>query len=505
MADVFLSYKREDQTRIRPLVWLLEREGLSVWWDTRLVPGERFTQVIQREVERSRCVVVAWSANSINAGWVQDEAAAGRDRGILVPLSLDGIPPPFGFRGLQTPDLTGWTGDGNDPRIRTLIDAAVRLVRDPADAAHEVYTEPEPAPLPEPEGPRGLSRRRLLQAAATLGAAGFVSVGGLVISKLIPTGEPLPPVQTEKFTLRTVNDRGEDNPPQPESVEVFAVPLGATSLEFSVIPGGLFQIGSPDSEPQRRANEGPPRLVKLRSFAIGRTAVTQAQWAALVEAEPSPIMQSLPAHPSTFLGDDLPVETVSADQATEFCERLSTATGRRIRLPGEAEWEYACRAGTNTAFHFGPTVRTDLANYNGAGGALGITDRDRDIPIDTQTYNDVTYTSGAYAGGPVGVFRGSTVSVRSFPPNRFGLYEMHGNVWEHCADTGPPVDYRELPADGRPYIGTQSERVLRGGSWSHNPAICRSAYRDSMASDYGGWPGRVGLRVVCELDEAGSA
>jgi formylglycine-generating enzyme required for sulfatase activity len=504
MADVFLSYKREDQTRIRPLVWLLEREGLSVWWDTRLVPGERFTQVIQREVERSRCVVVAWSANSINAGWVQDEAAAGRDRGILVPLSLDGIPPPFGFRGLQTPDLTGWTGDGNDPRIRTLIDAAVRLVRDPADAAHEVYTEPEPAPLPEPEGPRGLSRRRLLQAAATLGAAGFVSVGGLVISKLIPTGEPLPPVQTEKFTLRTVNDRGEDNPPQPESVEVFAVPLGATSLEFSVIPGGLFQIGSPDSEPQRRANEGPPRLVKLRSFAIGRTAVTQAQWAALVEAEPSPIMQSLPAHPSTFLGDDLPAETVSADQATEFCERLSTATGRRIRLPGEAEWEYACRAGTNTAFHFGPTVRTDLANYNGAGGALGITDRDRDIPIDTQTYNDVTYTSGAYAGGPVGVFRGSTVSVRSFPPNRFGLYEMHGNVWEHCSDTGP-VDYRELPADGRPYIGTQPERVLRGGSWSHNPAICRSAYRDSMASDYGGWPGRVGLRVVCELDEAGSA
>ena len=146
---------------------------------------------------------------------------------------------------------------------------------------------------------------------------------------------------------------------------MFAVPLGGISLEFSVIPAGLFQIGSPDSEPQRRPNEGPPRLVKLRSFAIGRTAVTQAQWAALVEAEPSPIMQSLPANPSTFLGDDLPVETVSADQAAEFCKRLSTATGHRIRLPSEAEWEYACRAGTNTAFHFGPTVRSDLANYSG--------------------------------------------------------------------------------------------------------------------------------------------
>jgi len=505
MADVFLSYKREDQTRIAPLVWLLERKGLSVWWDTRLAPGERFTQVIQHEIERSRCVVVAWSANSINAGWVQDEAAAGRDRGILVPLSLDGVPPPFGFRGLQTPDLTGWTGDDDDPRTRRLIEAVVRIVRHPANAAHEISTQPEPARPPEPKGPRGLSRRRLLQAGAALGAAGLVSVGSLVISKRIPNREPLPQVHTEKFALRTVNERGEDNPPQPESVEVFAVPLGGMSLEFSVIPAGLFQIGSPDSEPQRRPNEGPPRLVKMRSFAIGRTAVTQAQWAALVEAEPSPIMQSLSANPSTFLGDDLPVETVSADQAKEFCERLSTATGHRIRLPSEAEWEYACRAGTNTAFHFGPTVRSDLANYNGAGGAVGLTDRDRDVHIDTQTYNDVTYTSGAYAGGPVGVFRGNTMSVRSFPPNRFGLYEMHGNVWEHCGDTGPPVDYRELPADGRSYIGPQPDRILRGGSWSHNPAICRSAYRDSMASDYRGWPGRVGLRVVCELDEAGSA
>jgi len=292
MADVFLSYKREDQTRIAPLVWLLERKGLSVWWDTRLAPGERFTQVIQHEIERSRCVVVAWSANSINAGWVQDEAAAGRDRGILVPLSLDGVPPPFGFRGLQTPDLTGWTGDDDDPRTRRLIEAVVRIVRHPANAAHEISTQPEPARPPEPKGPRGLSRRRLLQAGAALGAAGLVSVGSLVISKRIPNREPLPQVHTEKFALRTVNERGEDNPSQPESVEVFAVPLGGMSLEFSVVAAGLIQKGSPDSEPQRRPNEGPPRLVKMRSFAIGRTAVTQAQWAALVEV-PSPARRLL--------------------------------------------------------------------------------------------------------------------------------------------------------------------------------------------------------------------
>src|SRR5262245_48496458 len=108
MAEVFVSYKREDRARVASLVRLLEEQGLSVWWDPTLIAGDRFDVVINREIEQARCVVVVWSKSSIDAHWVRDEAAAGRDRNILVPISLDGAKPPLGFRQFQTPDFTGW-------------------------------------------------------------------------------------------------------------------------------------------------------------------------------------------------------------------------------------------------------------------------------------------------------------------------------------------------------------------------------------------------------------
>jgi formylglycine-generating enzyme required for sulfatase activity len=169
----------------------------------------------------------------------------------------------------------------------------------------------------------------------------------------------------------------------------------------------------------------------------------------------------------------------------------------RIRLPSETEWEYACRAGTATPFHFGPTLTPDLANYCGTGGA--VRGMSGDVDVTSADYGELHYDSGAYGDGPVGIFIGKTVPVGTYPPNAYGLHEMHGNVWEHCADAGP-LDYQQVPTDGSPVIGAQGDHVLRGGSWSHNPAICRSAYRDGMSIDTSGWTGRVGLRVVCELD-----
>jgi hypothetical protein len=144
MADVFVSYKREDRTSIAPLVRLLEREGLSVWWDPCLVAGERWDEVISREIERANCIVVAWSSSSIHATWVRDEAETGRDREILVPFSIDGARPPLGFRRFQTPDLTSWAGDAEDPRIRQLVAGVLRLVRDAADADDGTAVPPPP-------------------------------------------------------------------------------------------------------------------------------------------------------------------------------------------------------------------------------------------------------------------------------------------------------------------------------------------------------------------------
>jgi formylglycine-generating enzyme required for sulfatase activity len=496
MADVFFSHKREDRTRIVPLVRLLEGEGLTVWWDSSLAAGERFDQVISREIAEARCVIVAWSASSINSMWVRDEATTGRDRDILVPLSLDGARSPLGFGGFQTPDLSDWSGDADDPRVRQLITGVRRVVSGVGGGVSRDAPSPLRPPVVVP--PLRMARRRLLQIGAAAGAVGITSAAGLWLAMPRLSRGSVPPTRIEEFDVVTVDAGGKKNPPLRRSVAVFDVLIGGATLEFTIIPAGKFQIGSPDDEPQRRPNEGPQRLINLPKFAIGRTAVTQAQWGALVGVAPDTLMRQLSQNPSYFRGDDLPVETVSWDDATEFCERLSKVTGLRIRLPTEAEWEYACRAYTTSAFHFGPTVTPELANYCGTGGAVRGMNEGADVT--NRMYGGVSYDSGSYANGPVGVFNDTTMKVRTYPPNRFGLFEMHGNVWEHCLDAGP-VSYSQVAADGTPFSRSGENHVLRGGAWSHNPAICRSAYREGMASNYVGWQGRVGLRVVCELGE----
>jgi formylglycine-generating enzyme required for sulfatase activity len=504
MADIFFSYKREDRARIAPLVHLLEREGLTVWWDPDIVAGERFDEVINREIEQARCVVVAWSASSTRAAWVRDEASIGRDRGILVPFSLDGARPPLGFGQYQTPDLSTWTADPDDPRVRQLVAGAVRVVQGGESSPPVEPAERLPPPADPPAAAssvparRSLPRRRLLQMGAATGAIALTTAGGMWLGAPHIFGRSLPATRREDFALVTVDEQGVAEPSQPQTAEVCDVTVGTAVLQFSVIPAGSFQVGSPDGESERQPNEGPQQVIQLKRFAIGRTAVTQAQWAALVDAAPTPIQSTLARRPSFFVGDDLPVETISWVQATEFCARLSRVTGLQMRLPSETEWEYACRADSTTPFHFGSTLTPDLANYCGTGGAVRGTNRG--VDISSSTYGAATYDSGAYAGGPVGIFNGKTVAVGTYPPNRFGLFEMHGNVWEHCADAGPG-DYRQIPTDGSPTVGTQGLHVLRGGSWSHNPAICRSAYRDTVEADSSGWQGRIGLRIVCDLGD----
>ncbi|MEU7816197.1 SUMF1/EgtB/PvdO family nonheme iron enzyme [Pseudonocardia sp. NPDC049154] len=484
MADIFFSYKREDRPRVEPLVRLLEREGLKVWWDPDLVAGERFDEVIAEEIDAALCVMVAWSAHSVRAPWVRDEASRGMRRGVLVPMSLDGTEPPLGFGVIHTPDLKGWNGDEQDPRIRHLVADVVGRVtgKTPDVGSHEGADR------------SALSRRRLLQIGVGAGALLAAGVGGWALDRAV--GRPLPPIRTERFPVASVDATGARLPDQTGSAEVFDLPVGNASLPFAIVPGGGFVVGSPDNEPGRRANEGPQQQMQVGPFAIGRTTVTQTQWEALVEASPAPVERPLAATPSSFSGPELPVETISWIEASEFCARLSALTGLTLRLPSEVEWEYACRAHSTTPFHFGPTITSALANYLGTGGA--VVRREGDADVVSPDYGGLVHESGAYDQGPLGLYRAGTVPVGTFPPNRFGLHEVHGNVWEHCADVGP-VDYERMPDGGTPYTGDGGSHVLRGGSWSHNPAICRSAYRDRMSADNPGWPGRVGLRLVCEI------
>lgn len=225
-------------------------------------------------------------------------------------------------------------------------------------------------------------------------------------------------------------------------------------LEMVAIPGGIFVMGSPETEEEHQDRESPQHEVTLSPFYIGKYPVTQAQWQA-VAALPQ-VKQSLKPDPSYFKGANRPVEQVSWYDAVEFCARLSCKTRREYHLLSEAQWEYACRAGTTTPFYFGETITPDLANYDG------------------------NYTYGA---GSKGVYRQQTTDVGSFPPNAFGLYDMHGNVWEWCADSWHE-NYQGAPSDGRAWIDNNKPpyQVLRGGSWLYSPRLCRSAARDHVSA-----------------------
>ena len=205
---------------------------------------------------------------------------------------------------------------------------------------------------------------------------------------------------------------------------------------------------------------------------MGKFPVTQAQWRSIASREDLKVKRELDTKPAFFQdredSDLCPVEQVSWDDAVEFCQRLSKQTGQEYRLPSEAEWEYACRAGTTTPFHFGETITDELANY---------------------------LASATYASEAPGKNRKQTHLVGSFPPNAFGLYDMHGNVWEWCADVWHD-SYEGVPTDGSPWPSEENHtRVIRGSCWYYNPLSCRSAYRDDTSRGYRFYI--IGFRVVC--------
>jgi formylglycine-generating enzyme required for sulfatase activity len=249
------------------------------------------------------------------------------------------------------------------------------------------------------------------------------------------------------FETVTVNVRGEVIARVPGRASGYAEDLGqGVALEMVALPGGSFQMGS--REGQGYDDEHPLHFVRVPAFLIGRFTVTQEQWAAVMPWAP----------PYRCPGARRPVDRITWDAADEFCRRLAKRTGRAYRLPSEAEWEYACRAGSMTPFHFGATLTTDLANYVG---------------------------EHIFSGEPPGLYRHSSTDVGGFPPNEFGLYDMHGNVWEWCQDAWHD-DYNGAPSGGEAWVQRGARRrVLRGGSWHEPPGNCRSAIRLGFAASDG--------------------
>ena len=280
-----------------------------------------------------------------------------------------------------------------------------------------------------------------------------VSSGGTATPRAGPGGLPL---RGFEFEVVTVNSSGSATSRRKQQGQYWSEVIAGISLELVPIPGGTFMMGSSSGELNRTSDEGPQHQVTLGAFYMGKYEVTQSQWRAV--AGLPKVARDLHSDPSQFKGDNLPVEQVSWDEAREFCARLARATGRSYRLPTEAEWEYACRAGTTTPFVFGETVTPQLVNYNG------------NLP---------------YAQAPKGANRETTTPVGSMGvANGFGLFDMHGNVLEWCQDYWHE-SYYGAASDGRSWetAGAKGYRVLRGGSWFNAAHYARSAYRNWFTPD----------------------
>jgi formylglycine-generating enzyme required for sulfatase activity len=329
----------------------------------------------------------------------------------------------------------------------------------------------------------------------------------------VPPKASIPGLPSQPLALETARILRQGNGWQlekrPLQVERALLPLGdGEGLPLLWIPAGEFVMGSPGDEPERADREGPQHRVRLEGFWLGQTPVTQAQWRVVAKLVP-PLgkswLRELKAAPSYFQpeadksasmgrfallpgeasSDQRPVERVSWHDAIEFCRRLDTLlpthSGLRCSLPSEAQWEYACRAESSTAFAFGETLTPELANYHG---------------------------KWPYANGPNGEGRQQTTPVGMFAANAWGLQDMHGNVWEWCLDHLHD-SYRDAPFAGGAWLDSEPvnmqtnddrSRLLRGGSWSGRPRNCRSACRGStrpyQADD------DFGFRVVCLPQDA---
>ena len=271
-----------------------------------------------------------------------------------------------------------------------------------------------------------------------------------------------------KFEVITVDDQGIANRCRVKSTQFFTEDLGdGTAIDMVYIPGDPFRMGCSYNNSAQ-----PQHPVTIQPFFMGKYTVTQEQWKKVME------------NTSYFKADKRPIEQVSWNESVEFCDQLTKKTGNSYRLPSEAEWEYACRAGTITEFYFGDQITHDLVN-----ASFGDCE---DIFI----YRGSGWSHPYYY--PFKDSREHTLDVGQFYPNAFGLFDMHGNVWEWCSDPYHS-NYNGAPSDGSSWEigGEENQRMLRGGSWGSAYYDCRSSSRHYLSRDSG--RKGIGFRVVVGL------
>lgn len=396
MSDVFLSYAREDRSRVEPLVAALQKQGWSVWWDPHILPGDTYRKVIQAALANARCVVVLWSQESIHSDWVLEEAEEGKKRKILVPALLEDVAIPLGFGSIQAANLVDWRGRSPHPGFEQLALAVKKVLSASGPLAPAATATAAEAPAVAHSKLPALSTpwKRMIV---------FLPLG----VALIAAAFYLKTLEVEPSAFRT-----------PKILKILAPPSTASlvagqkrknpkdGLVYVWIPPGHFTMGCSPGDSECSDREKPAHEVTLtHGFWLGQTEVTEAVYGRYCkstgwicsEASPEP---------------NLPVVNVSWVDSRKYCESLG------MRLPTEAEWEYAARAGT----------------------------------------------TGSRYGDPKDWFDGKRRAVASSnQPNAWGLYDTLGNEWEWVADWYDQNYYSQKV--GTDPLGPASgvDRALRGG------------------------------------------
>jgi formylglycine-generating enzyme required for sulfatase activity len=470
--QIFLAHASEDKPAVLALYNRLKQVGYKPWLDKKdLIAGQIWRDEIPKAIKASQIFLACLSAKSANKqGYIQRELRIALDiLGEMLPGTIFFIP--MRLEECEIPDLRlaqvglnlrdihrldYWEEDGFEQLERAIT---YQFKLEPEEPIQPVIVPEEPKqPVIVPEEPK----------------------------------QPVIVTQPLSVEIVEVNAKGEQIKKESKQSQYFSQDLGNDiTLEMVAILGGTFTMGSPAGEGYDYGE--PQHQVTVPPFFMGKYPITQAQWQAIASRTDLKVKQDLEPNPAYFKdrpdSDRRPVEQVSWYDAIEFCARLSKLTVREYRLPSEAEWEYACRAGTTTPFYFGETITGELANYN---------------------------ASNTYADEPEGEYRGQTTPVGQFPPNAFGLYDMHGNVWEWCLDPWHDSYQGKTRTDSEVWDKEQSAeqylldknnviqllsdkrmRVLRGGSWFLNPWLCRSANR------FRNFPAKrlvnYGFRVVCRF------
>lgn len=384
MVDIFISYPRVERAKVEPIRDKLEALGLDTFFDIHGIDGgDTFPDVIDHALKKAKAVLAVWSPRAFQSKWCMIECRVGATRGVLVPVALER----FSELDMKSDFMTTNYLDLTDFDGRESHDGWQRTLR-------------------------SLSRH-----------VGRELVGDapVVPQRQTPT-PPAPP------------------PARPAPTPPKSAPLLIPKMVR--IPSGRFRMGSPAGERRRTDAEGPQHEVRINSdFELGKYPVTFAEWDAALAAGAG---LHIPED-SGWGRDRRPVIHVSWQDANAYIAWLNSKTAGGYRLPSEAEWEYACRAGTTTPYSTGNAITEKQARFSGK----------------------------------------STAPVGSFPANTFGLHDMHGNVWDWCEDVGN-ANYNDAPTDGSAWLTGNAPlaRIIRGGSWDINPLYLRSAFRTGLPPTY---------------------